>query len=258
MSVFRYAIVRKPAATFTNGLTTANLGKPEMSSVLHQHTAYCEALKQCGLTLTTLEADDRYPDSTFVEDTAVLTNKSAIITNPGADSRKGEVVDIHSTLSRFYQNIDVIEPPGTLDGGDICEAGCRFFIGISERTNEEGGRQLARLLAKEGYGTVFVDIRGMKELLHLKSGIACVGDDTLVLIEALADRPEFKEYNIMRVKPEENYAANCIQVNDAIFIAEGYPHFKSALELRGYRVIALNMSEFQKMDGGLSCLSLRF
>ena len=256
--MFRYAIARKPAATFSDGLTTANLGKPELATALKQHDAYCSALRQCGLEVTVLEADPGYPDSTFVEDTAVLTSKSAVITNPGADSRKGEVVEISTVLSKFYKKIDTIESPGTVDGGDICEAGCCFFIGLSDRTNEEGGRQLARMLAKEDYGTVFVDIRGMENLLHLKSGIAYLGDDTLVLIDVLAHRPEFKEYNIMRVKPEENYAANCVRVNDYVILAEGYPQFKKTVELRGYQVISLNMSEFQKMDGGVSCLSLRF
>lgn len=256
--MFRYAIARKLGATFSDGLTTANLGKPELATALKQHDAYCSALRQCGLEVTVLEADPRYPDSTFVEDTAVLTSKSAVITNPGADSRKGEVAEIKTTLTRFYKKIFTITPPGTVDGGDICEAGCRFFIGISDRTNEEGGRQLAELLAKEGYGTVFVDIRGMEHLLHLKSGIAYLGDDTLVLVEALAGRPEFNTYNIIRVKPEENYAANCVQINDYVLIAEGFPQLKKAIEMRGFTLKPLNMSEFQKMDGGLSCLSLRF
>jgi dimethylargininase len=256
--VFRYAITRKPAATFSDGLTTSNLGKPDLAITLKQHEAYCSALQQCGLDVTILEADPRYPDSTFVEDTAVLTSKSAVITNPGANSRKGEVTEIRAALSRFHNKMFTITPPGTVDGGDICEAGCRFFIGISARTNEEGGRQLAELLAKEGYGTVYVDIRGMEHLLHLKSGIAYLGDDTLVLVEALAGRSEFKAYHIIRVKPKENYAANCVQINDYVLIAEGFPQLKKAIEMRGYKVLPLSMSEFQKMDGGLSCLSLRF
>lgn len=256
--MFLYAIARKPAATFSNGLTTANLGKPDLATTLKQHDAYCSTLRQCGLEVTILEADPRYPDSTFVEDTAVLTSKSAVITNPGAGSRKGEVVEIEATLTRFYKKMFTITSPGTVDGGDICEAGCRFFIGISARTNEQGGRQLAELLAKEGYGTVFVDIRGMKDLLHLKSGIAYLGDDTLVLVDALAGRPEFNAYNIIRVKPEENYAANCVRVNNYVLLAEGFPQLKKTIEMQGYKVKLLNVSEFQKMDGGLSCLSLRF
>ena len=256
--MFKRAIVRPPAANFAEGLSTANLGKPDFKKALEQHTRYCAALEQCGLAVTRLEPDERYPDSTFVEDVAVLTEHCAILTHPGAASRKGEVASIREPLARFYSKFQTLTPPGTLDGGDICEAGTHFFIGVSERTNAAGARQLAGFLAQEGYPSTPVDIHGVTGILHLKSGIAYLGDNRLVLIDALAGRPAFQGYDSVRVKPAENYAANCVRVNDYVLLAAGYPAFAAAVRGLGYPVIALDMSEYRKMDGGLSCLSLRF
>ncbi|MBZ5555541.1 MAG: N(G),N(G)-dimethylarginine dimethylaminohydrolase [Acidobacteriia bacterium] len=256
--MFKNAVVRPPAANFAAGLTTADLGAPIYAKALEQHRRYCEALQHCGLALTKLEADPHYPDSTFVEDTAILTDRFAILTRPGAVSRRGEVATIKDTLARFYPKLHAIISPGTVDGGDICEAGDHFFIGISQRTNKEGARQLAGILAQEGYTSTCIDIRRIKGILHLKSGLSHLGDNRLVLIGALADQAGLAGYDIVHVEPSENYAANCVQVNEVVLLAAGYPALQSSLIQLGYSVITLEMSEFQKMDGGLSCLSLRF
>ena len=257
-NIFRNAILRRPAANFADGLTTGSLGKPDFGQVTQQYQSYCDALTRCGVELTILEADPAYPDSTFVEDTAVLTQKTAILTRPGAKTREGEVSSIRAPLAKFFSSFAEIKAPGTVDGGDICEAEKHFFVGLSQRTNEDGGRQLAEILAGEGYTSSLVDIRKMKSLLHLKSGIACIGRHHLVVTEEIASRKEFAEYDLIRVSAGESYAANCIRVNDHVLIPAGCPGLKSDLEHLGYSVIALEMSEFQKMDGGLSCLSLRF
>ncbi len=256
--MFKKAIVRPPAENFADGLTTAGLGAPDFKLALEQHARYCLALEQCGLTLKWLEPDAAHPDSTFVEDTAVLTEHSAIITHPGAPSRQGEVTAISQVLRQFYTRFHTITPPGTLDGGDICEAGSHFFIGVSERTNEEGARQLAGFLAGEGFTTSVVDIHGVPGILHLKSGIAYLGDNRLALIDALAGRAAFQGYEVVRVESSENYAANCVRVNDYVLLASGYPRLEATLRRLGYAPLTLDMSEYQKMDGGLSCLSLRF
>jgi dimethylargininase len=256
--MFSKAIVRPPAANFAQGLTKAGLGRPDVEQALVQHARYCAALERCGLSLTRLEPEARHPDSTFVEDVAVLTERCAILTRPGAPSRQGEVDGIREPLRRFYSKFQTIRAPGTLDGGDICEAGTHFFIGVSERTNAEGARQLAELLAQEGYTSSTVDIHGAPGILHLKSGIAYLGDNRLALIDALAGRAEFRGYEIVHVPPAENYAANCVRVNDTVLLAAGFPAFEALVRGLGYRVLALEVSEYQKMDGGLSCLSLRF
>jgi dimethylargininase len=256
--LFKHAIVRIPGNNFAGGLTTADLGIPRYDKALEQHSRYCHALRACGLAITTLQADVRYPDSTFVEDTAVLTAQSAILTRPGAASREGEVAAIRETLAGFFPSLLKIESPGTLDGGDICEAENHFFLGLSQRTNEEGARQLAMHLRAQGYSWSVVDIRGMSTLLHLKSGIAYLGNNTLVVIEETATNELFRNYRLIQVPSEESSAANCVRVNDRVLIAAGYPGFYTQLVKAGFHPLALDMSEFQKMDGGLSCLSLRF
>ena len=256
--MFTRAIVRPPAPSFAEGLTTADLGTPNYQRALTQHEDYCAALEQCGLALIRLAADSRYPDSTFVEDTTVLTKRCAVLTRPGAPSRAGEVAGIADVLADFYPSIFSIKPPGTLDGGDVCEAGNHFLIGISERTNEAGAQQLAELLAPFGYTSSLIDIGDLRSILHLKSGLSYVGDNHFAVIGALADRPEFGSYDLVRVNDDEMYVANCIRVNDYVLVAAGYPAFAGKLRELGYQTIELDMTEFQKMDGGLSCLSLRF
>lgn len=257
--MFTKAIVRPPARNFADGLTTADLGAPEYESALRQHEAYCAALEQCGLELTRLEPDAVHPDSTFVEDTAVLTQRCAVLARPGAPTRTGETANMQDALSNFFSSIEVIEYPGTLDGGDVCQVDNHFFIGVSLRTNESGAQQLAQILARFNYGSTLIDIRNdTTGILHLKSGIAYLGDNRLVVTDALASRAEFRDFELVRVRNEEAYAANCVRVNEHVLIAAGYPAFAERLSDLGYKTIALDMSEFQKMDGGLSCLSLRF
>ena len=256
--MFQRAIVRVPTANLAEGLTTVDLGAPDFDRALVQHEAYCAALERCGLNILRLEPDARYPDATFVEDTAVLTERCAVLTRPGASSRTGEVAGVSDLVAEFYSKLHSIIAPGTLDGGDICEAGNHFFIGVSERTNEDGARQLARVLASFDYTSSFVDIRGVSGILHLKSGIAHLGDNQLVVIESLRDRAEFQAFDLVSVAAGEEYAANCVRVNNHVLMAAGYPILESTLQEKGYQTIALEMTEFQKVDGGLSCLSLRF
>lgn len=256
--MFQHAIVRPPAPNFADGLTTVDFGKPDYALALQQHAAYCVALEQCGLALTRLAMDARYPDATFVEDTAILLPEGALITRPGAASRAGEVTQIREVLAGFYPTLAHIEAPGTLDGGDICEAGRHFFIGLSERTNAAGAEQLAKWLAGFGYTSTCVDIRGMTNILHLKSGIAYLGDNRLVVIDSIVERAHFDRFEVVRVPSDEDYAANCVRVNDQVLVAAGYPKFEASLRALGYNALPLDMSEYRKMDGGLSCLSLRF
>jgi len=256
--VFKHAIVRTPGSNFSQGLTTVQLGVPCFDQVLQQHARYCEALRACGLSLTTLDADLDHPDSTFVEDTAILTPHSAILARPGAGSRQGEVDAIQHAIRSFFPALPQIEAPGTLDGGDICEADDHFFLGLSQRTNEEGVRQLAAHLARDGYSSSVVDVQGMQSILHLKSGISYLGNRTLVVMEEMAANPLFHGYELIRVAKTESYAANCVRVNDRVLVPAGYPLLLADLVRHGFHPLELEMTEFQKMDGGLSCLSLRF
>ena len=256
--MFTRAIVRPPALNFAQGLTSVDLGKPDHARALEQHARYCTALEQCGLTLTHLPADARFPDSTFVEDTAIVTDRCAILTRPGAASRAGEVAGIEPVLRKSFARVHAIAAPGTVDGGDVCQVEDHFFIGISERTNAEGAGQLAGILDGEGFTSTAIDIRGVDGILHLKSGISYLGDNRLALIDALADRAEFGGHTIVRIADAESYAANFLRINESVILSAGSPQFESRVRDFGYPVVALDMSEFRKMDGALSCLSLRF
>jgi dimethylargininase len=260
---FTRAIVRRPGQNFAAGLSSAGEGPPNLDRALRQHAEYVRALRDRGIQVTELAADEAYPDGTFVEDTAILTARGAILTRPGAPSRAGEVPRIAECLRNFYTEPSTIEAPGSVDGGDICEADGHFLIGVSARTNAHGARQLAQHLHRLGYASSTVDIRDKPALLHLKSGIAYLGEALWVMQSGVQN--ELRPLpgldgadNPVVAAPAEAYAANCIRVNDAVLVAAGYPKLKAALEQRGCRVVALEMSEFRKMDGGLSCLSLRF
>jgi dimethylargininase len=255
---FTRAIVRPPSSNFADGLTSVALGKPDFALALEQHARYCEALERCGLQLVRLPEDPAHPDATFVEDTAILSARCNVLARPGAPSRAGEIASTRSALSAFAIEPQAIEPPGSMDGGDICEAGDHFFIGVSQRTNWEGAAQLAAFLTKAGYTSACMDIRAVPGILHLKSGIASLDDERIVAIDSLVDHPALKGFELVRVPPGEDYAANCVRVNDHVLMAAGFRRMEQTLERLGCDVIVLGMSEFQKMDGGLSCLSLRF
>jgi dimethylargininase len=256
--MFTKAIVRPPCANYAAGLTRVDLGAPDLERTFKQHEAYCQTLESCGLNVIRLAPDEEHPDSTFVEDTAVLTARGAVITRPGAPSRRAETNQIAPVIRDYFSNVQVIEEPGTVDGGDICEAGDHFFIGVSLRTNESGAQQLAGILESFGYTSSLIDIRGVSNILHLKSGMAYLGGKRLVVIEPLRGFKEFSDYELICLDSSEEYAANCLVINGKVLIAGGFPATKRELEHMGYQTIALDMSEFQKMDGGLSCLSLRF
>jgi dimethylargininase len=257
---FTHAIVRPPCANFAQGISAANDGPPDLGLALEQHARYCEALERCGLQVTCLEPDPQYPDGTFVEDTAIVTDRGAMLARPGAPSRTGEIAGIGAELRRFFSELPQILAPGTLDGGDICQVDEHFLIGVSARTNEQGAEQLAAQLRRWNYTASIVDIRSSAGLLHLKTGIAYLGDG--VGIEGpgvgLLDLEGAPFREAVVVSGEEAYAANCVRINDAVLLAAGYPRMRDSLERRGYKLLILPMSEFRKMDGGLSCLSLRF
>ncbi|HEU5459221.1 MAG TPA: arginine deiminase family protein, partial [Pyrinomonadaceae bacterium] len=235
-----------------------DLGQPDLHRALQQHQAYCEALESCGLEVVQLPPDDVHPDSTFVEDTAVLTARGAIITRPGAESRQGEIHAIEPVLRRYYNDLHSIREPGTVDGGDVCQTGDHFLIGVSKRTNEEGADQLARWLDSLGYTSGLIDMRGASNILHLKSGLAYIGGERLLMVETFPQHEEFRRYELTYLTAEEQYAANCVALNGTVLVAAGFDTMKKRLEDLGYQTIAVEMSEFEKMDGGLSCLSLRF
>lgn len=243
--MFQNVIVRRPCRAMVEGITSnPQLGKPDYEKALQQHDTYIEALKQCGVKVTILPADERYPDSCFVEDPAVITRKCAIITNPGAASRNGE-----------KDKIEYIKAPGTLEGGDVMMVGDHFYVGRSARTNEEGIRQFVAILKKHGLSGSEVTL---EEVLHLKTGVNYLENNNMLVSGEFVTKPEFAGYNRVEIPEEEAYAANCIWVNGTVIVPMGFPAVEKAVRELGYPVILVDTSEYRKLDGGLSCLSLRF
>lgn len=256
--MFSNVIVRIPCSRVCDGITSApELGKPDYEKALVQHAAYVRALESLGVKVKVLPADEDFPDSCFVEDVAVVTKKCAVITNPGAPSRNHETDHIREVLAEFYDEavIEKIEAPGTLEGGDVMMCGDTFYVGRSARTNEEGIRQFSDILGKYGYTVIEVPL---EKVLHLKTGVNYLENNNLLVSGEFTDKPCFASYNRIPIPENEAYAANCIWVNGTVIVPEGYPGVLKAVRDAGYPVITVDTSEFRKIDGGLSCLSLRF
>lgn len=253
--MFSKAIVRIPCRAMVNGLTSASLGAPDYAAALVQHEQYVRALETCGLKVTVLPADEDFPDSTFVEDAALLTSRCAIITRPGAPSRRGEADSIQNIVGGFYPDLEHIEAPGTLEAGDVMMVGEHFYIGLSERTNAEGATQLIAILERYGMSSSVIS---MEKVLHLKTGLGYLENNKLLACGEFLDKPEFQGFEILRVAEDEAYAANSLWLNGTVLVPQGYPKARRMIASAGYPVIEVDVSEFRKLDGGLSCLSLRF
>jgi len=253
--MFSHAITRKPCENFARGLTTTVSSEPAVYELmLKQHTAYLEALSTAGLEVIVLDPQPDYPDAHFVEDTAVVTSDVAVITIPGADARQGEEESIIPVLAEF-RKIERIKAPGTLDGGDVLQVGNHFFIGISERTNREGATQLGRIL--QSYGNTWTTV-AVGAGLHFKSSVIFVGQNTLLVTSDFTAKETLKGYNQIVLDSAESYAANTLLVNEHLLIPTGYPGTRKLLGTLGLNMIELEVSEVRKMDGGLTCMSLRF
>jgi dimethylargininase len=256
--VLRTAIVRPPCSTFANGLTSGQFGAPNADRARAQHQAYVAALESCGLRVIALAEDPAHPDSTFVEDTAVVIPGGVVLARPGAPSRRGEVEPMRQALAPLVSRLETIQAPGMLDGGDVCAIGPHYLIGLSERTNDEGAHQLEAFLAAEGCSFERIALARGVGLLHLKSGLSWLGDRRVMAVGALLDHPALEGFERIRVDPEESLGANGVVIGDQVLIPSDCPRLERRLGVIGLSAIALEMSEFQKMDGGVSCLSLRW
>jgi dimethylargininase len=252
--MYTHAVTRKPGRDFAEGLTTAGLGRPVYALAEEQHNAYVETLKHLGLTVIELDALPDHPDACFVEDMAVIAPNIAVITNSGAPSRRGERQSIERVLRRYRETIR-IESPCTVDGGDVMMVESQFFIGVSARTNEAGAGRLGEILVGHGYTWTAVDVGGG---LHLKSGVNYIGDNNLLITEDFAAHPGFDKFEKIVLSGAESYAANTLRINDCLITPKGFPNTLEKLSGIGCKIVELDTSEVRKMDGGLTCLSLRF
>jgi len=253
--MFTKAIVRTPCSAMINGITTADLGTPDFEKALVQHKDYIAALKECGLEVTVLDADENFPDSTFVEDVALMTPHCAVITNPGAATRKQEINSMRPVVADFRDNVESIESPGTVEAGDIMMVGDHYYIGLSDRTNQAGADQMISILEKYNMTGSVVSL---SEVLHLKTGMSYIENNNLLASGEFLTKTELQKYNILEVDSDEAYASCSLWVNGTILTPKGFPKTKALIESQGYKTREVDVSEFEKIDGGLSCLSLRF
>jgi dimethylargininase len=252
--MFKGAICRTPGPDFASGLTTSSLGAPSLPLMLAQHAAYVACLEELGLQVQVLAPLPGYPDAHFVEDSALVLPEVAVVTRPGAAARRGEEEAMAPVLAA-HRKLVRIEDPGTLDGGDVLVLDRTVLVGISERTNESGAGQLARLLAPHGYEVVPVPVAAG---LHFKSSVNTLGGGRILVTEGFADRPELARWERIRVPAGEEYASNTLWVNGTLVTPSGYPRTLARLFALGLPVVELDTSEARKMDGGLTCMSLRF
>lgn len=253
--MFKCAIVKTPCQAMIDGITEAQLGLPDYELALQQHQNYIQALQECGVGVTLLPAEEAYPDSCFVEDPAIITSQCAIITRSATNSRNGETVAIEKAVSDLYSKVDHIQAPGTLDGGDVMMVGDHFYIGLSARTNQHGANQLLSILEKYAMTGSYITL---SEMLHLKTGLSYLENNYLLAAGEFLAHEAFQDFKLLPIDNNESYAANCIWVNGTVLAPMGFPKSQAMLEKAGFEVLTVDVSEFQKLDGGLSCLSLRF
>ncbi len=250
------ALTRHVPSSFASALSAMPPDPPiNVALARQQHQVYCAALAECGATVTTLDSDERCPDSVFIEDTAVVVDQHALITRPGAPSRQPETDTVAPTLRAWLEVIAMTEP-ATLDGGDCMLVGRTMFVGRSARTNAAGIAQLALAFAPRGIEVVPVELPA--GVLHLKCVCSPLGHDRVLLADASIDRAVFRGFDIVTVPADETYAANAVAIGTHVIVAAGFPRTHDALEMAGFTLHPVPFSEVRKADGSLTCQSIVF
>ncbi|MEO0248797.1 MAG: dimethylargininase [candidate division WOR-3 bacterium] len=219
-----------------------------------QHHAYEQCLTELGVRVIRLPVEPDMPDAVFVEDTAVVVDEVAVMTRPGAVSRQREVESVATALSA-YRPLMFLRAPATLDGGDVMRIGRTLYVGATARTNREGIDQLRHLLKPYGYEVRIIKVRGC---LHLKSGCSYVGRTTLLANRAWVEIGALEEFNVIDVHPTEPWAANALLIGDTVVFPSGFPQTRRLLEERGFHVRTVDVSELQKAEAGVTCMSIIF
>lgn len=226
----------------------------DVARAIEQHAAYRAALAELGAQVITLPALDGHPDCVFVEDPAIVLDEIAVLTRPGAESRRGESAGIEEALTPFRE-LHRIEAPGTLEGGDVMRVDKTLYVGLSRRTNPHGIQQLARIVAPHGYWVTPVEVRGC---LHLKSACCHLGDGVILANRTWLDPDAFCGARFLDVPAAEPHAANVLRIADTILMPASYPETRALLERRGYRVRTVDTWELIKAEAGVTCMSLLF
>lgn len=252
---FTRAITRRPAASIVDGLRAEDIGTPDLEQMLKDHAHYVATLKRTGAEVIELPPLDDFPDAVFVEDTALCLPQGAILMRPGAPSRMGEVAQMEPTLRQIYGDVRRIEGPGHIEGGDILVTAREVLVGRSDRTDAEGVSQLRGIVSDWGHS--LREVFTPPGVLHFKTDCSLLDGETILSTKRLEASGCFEGYRVLNTAEGEEAAANTIRFNQLVLMPAGFPKTAAMLDKAGFEVVEINNSECAKLDGGMSCLSLR-
>lgn len=252
---FRRAIVRAPGESATRGLRAEDRGDPDLGLLRRQHADYVAALRAAGAEVIELPALEAFPDSLFIEDAALCLAEGAVLLRPGAASRRGEAAALADDLRAVVADVRDLAGAGFVDGGDILRTEREVLVGLSARTDRAGAAALGAALDRWGWSMRVVETP--PGVLHFKTDCALLDAETVLATPTLAASGCFDGYRVIETAPGEAAAANAVRFNEVVLLAAGFPGTAGRLEAAGYRLRILDISEAAKLDGGLSCLSLR-
>ncbi|WP_341367191.1 arginine deiminase-related protein [Yoonia sp. BS5-3] len=253
---FSHAISRKPSRSSVDGLRAVNVGAPDLARFEQHHADYVAALRSTGAEVTVLDAMEEFPDSVFVEDAALCLQEGAVIMRPGAPTRLGEAREMAPHLETLYSEVVCIEGPGFIEGGDILTTEREILIGLSARTDKAGVDEFIRLVDRWRYAVRVVDTP--PDVLHFKTDCSLLDGETILATKRLDRSGCFKGYNVIHTADGEEACANSIRFNNLVIMPAGFPRTRDQLLAAGYEIREIGNSEAAKLDGGMSCLSLRF
>jgi dimethylargininase len=254
---FTHAVTRRPAASIVRGLRAVDTGTPDIARMADHHAAYVATLKETGATVVELPPLDAYPDSVFVEDTALCLPQGAVVMRPGAPSRLGEAAEMAPHLRALYGHVVTVAGTDSfIEGGDILVTEREILVGRSARTNAAGIAELARLVAP--WGHALREVQTPPGVLHFKTDCSLLDEETVLATKRLSGSGCFAGYRVIDVADGEEAAANTIRFNDLVLMPAGFPKTRDAIAAAGFTLREIGNSECAKLDGGMSCLSLRF
>ncbi|WP_227268144.1 dimethylarginine dimethylaminohydrolase family protein [Roseobacter weihaiensis] len=253
---FSHAICRAPSRSSSDGLRAVDTGAPDLAVFEQQHADYVAALRTTGATVTVLDAMEAYPDSVFVEDAALCLREGAVIMRPGAPTRLGEAAEMIPHLTALYQEVLQVEGPGFVEGGDILTTEREILVGLSARTDHAGVEELRQLVDRWGYTVRIVETP--PNVLHFKTDCSLLDEDTVLATKRLDASGCFEGYKVIHTAEGEEACANAIRFNELVVMPAGFPKTRDVLATAGYTIREVGNTEAAKLDGGMSCLSLRF
>jgi dimethylargininase len=253
---FNSAIVRKPAISVVNGLRSIDQGDPDYDGIRAEHEAYVTALESIGMDVTVLPELKAFPDSIFVEDPALVFTEGAVLLRPGAPTRQGETAEISPILHDLFDNVLELSQPGHIDGGDVLVTSTSVMIGLSARTDRAGATSLIECLKTIGYKGEIVNTP--EGVLHLKTECSLLDEETILVTRRIEQSGIFDGFRKIVLPNGEEPAANVIRINESLLVSSNYPRTIDLLDQNGYFVVPIKTKEIQKIDAGLSCMSLRW